>query len=285
MENQLKTPPPSPHDIPTIVIRSPRKWVPVDFKELWEYRELLYFFTWRDVKLRYKQTGLGIGWAIIQPLFMMIIFSIFFGRLAQIPSDGIPYPLFSLAALLPWTLFAEGMMRSTSSMVQNANIMTKVYFPRLIMPVASIMSPLVDFLVAFGLLIIMMVYYGFLPTINIIFLPLLVVFAMMTSLAVGLWLSALNVKYRDFQYTVPFLIQIWLFASPVVYPASMVPEQWQFIYALNPMSGVIEGFRWALLGTNPPSAMIFISLGVVIALLVSGVFYFRRMEQYFADIV
>ena len=282
-ETPASGPPEAP--VPTIVIRPPRKFVPVDFKELWEYRELLYFFTWRDVKLRYKQTGLGIAWAIIQPLFLMVVFSLFFGGLAKIPSDGIPYPLFSLAALLPWTLFAEGMTRSTISMVSNAGIMTKVYFPRLIMPVASIMSPLVDFCVAFGILIIMMAYYGFVPTINVIFLPLLVVFAMMTSLAVCLWLSALNVKYRDFQYTVPFLIQIWLFASPVVYPASMVPQQFQFLYALNPMSGVIEGFRWALLGTNPPSTMIFISLGVVIALLVSGVFYFRRMEQYFADIV
>jgi len=259
--------------------------VPVDFNELWEYRELLYFFTWRDVKLRYKQTGLGIAWAIIQPLFLMVVFSLFFGGLAKIPSDGVPYPLFSLAALLPWTLFAEGMTRSTISMVSNANIMTKVYFPRLIMPVASIMSPLVDFCVAFCILMLMMVYYGFVPTINVIFLPLLVVFAMMTSLAVGLWLSALNVKYRDFQYTVPFLIQIWMFASPVVYPASMVPQQFRFLYALNPMTGVIEGFRWALLGTNPPTTMIFISLGVVIVLLISGVFYFRRMEQYFADIV
>jgi lipopolysaccharide transport system permease protein len=273
------------NQVPTIIIRPPRKWVPVDFNELWEYRELLYFFTWRDVKLRYKQTGLGIAWAIIQPLFLMVVFSLFFGGLAQIPSDGVPYPLFSLAALLPWTLFAEGMTRSTISMVSNAGIMTKVYFPRLIMPVASIMSPLVDFCVAFGILIIMMAYYGFVPTINVVFLPLLVVFAMMTSLAVGLWLSALNVKYRDFQYTVPFLIQIWMFASPVVYPASMVPEQFRFLYALNPMTGVIEGFRWALLGTNPPTAMIFISLVVVIVLLVSGVFYFRRMEQYFADIV
>jgi len=271
--------------VPTIIIRPPRKWVPVDFNELWEYRELLYFFTWRDVKLRYKQTGLGIAWAIIQPLFLMVVFSLFFGGLAKIPSDGIPYPLFSLAALLPWTLFAEGMTRSTISMVSNAGIMTKVYFPRLIMPVASIMSPLVDFCFAFGILIMMMAYYGFVPTINVIFLPLLVIFAMMTSLAVGLWLSALNVKYRDFQYTVPFLIQIWMFASPVVYPASMVPEQLRFLYALNPMTGVIEGFRWALLGTNPPTLMIFISFVVVIALLVSGVFYFRRMEQYFADIV
>jgi lipopolysaccharide transport system permease protein len=275
----------STHDVPTRILKPPRKWVPVDIHELWEYRELLYFFTWRDVKLRYKQTGLGIGWAIIQPLFMMIIFSVFFGGLAQIPSEGIPYPLFSLAALLPWTLFAEGMTRSTVSMVTNANIMTKVYFPRLIMPIASIFSPLVDFIIAFFILILAMAYYGFVPTINILFLPLLVIFAMMTSLAVGLWLSALNVQYRDFQYTVPFLIQIWLFASPVVYPSSMIPQKWQFLYALNPMSGVIEGFRWALLGTNPPSQMIFISFIVVIILLLSGIFYFRKMEQYFADIV
>jgi lipopolysaccharide transport system permease protein len=274
-----------PPKVPTIVIRPPRKWVPVDFHELWEYRELLYFFTWRDVKLRYKQTGLGIAWAVIQPLLMMVIFTLFFGRLAGIPSDDVPYPLFAMTALLPWTLFAEGMTRSTVSMVANANIMTKVYFPRLIMPVASILSPLVDFVVAFGLLIIMMAYYGFVPTLNVIFLPLLIVFAMMTSLAVGLWLSALNVKYRDFQYTVPFLIQIWLFASPVVYPSSMIPESWQWLYALNPMTGVIEGFRWALLGTSPPSMSILISLGVVMVLIVTGMFYFRRMEQYFADIV
>jgi lipopolysaccharide transport system permease protein len=273
------------YDVPITMIRPPRKWVPVDFHELWEYRELLYFFTWRDVKLRYKQTGLGIGWAVLQPLFMMVIFSVFFGGLAKIPSDGIPYPLFSLAALLPWTLFAEGMSRSTVSMVQNANIITKVYFPRLIMPSASILSPFVDFCVAFVILLIMMAYYGFVPTINIIFLPLLIVFAMMTSLSVGLWLSALNVKYRDFQYTIPFLIQIWLFASPVVYPASMIPQQWQFIYALNPMTGVIEGFRWALLGTSPPETMILVSLCAVIVLLISGMFYFRRMEQYYADIV
>jgi lipopolysaccharide transport system permease protein len=276
----------SPVDTPTtVIICPPRKWVPVDARELWEYRELIYFFAWRDVKLRYKQTGLGIAWAVIQPLFLVVLFSLFFGRLANIPSEGVPYPLFSLAALLPWTLFAEGMSRSTLSLVSNAHILTKVYFPRLVMPVSSIISPLVDFMVAFGILLVMMVYYGFVPTVNIIFLPLLIIFAMITSLAVGIWLSALNVQYRDFQYTVPFLIQIWLFASPVVYPASMVPESWQSLYALNPMAGVIEGFRWALLGTNPPTTMILVSLGMVLVLLVSGVFYFRRMEQYFADIV
>jgi len=275
----------SDEQVPTILITPPKKWVPIDFKELWAYRELLYIFTWRDVKVRYKQTALGAAWAIIQPLFTMVVFSIFFGGLAKIPSEGIPYPLFSLAALLPWTLFAEGLTRSTMSMITNQNIMTKVYFPRLIMPFSGILSPLVDFVVAFSILILMMVYYGFAPTLNVIFLPLFIVFAVITSLSVGLWLSALNVKYRDFQYTIPFLIQIWLFASPVVYPSSLLPEKWQILYGLNPMAGVIEGFRWALLGTNPPGAMIWVSLGVVIVLLVTGAFYFRRVEQYFADIV
>jgi len=275
----------SDEQVPTILITPPKKWVLIDFKELWDYRELLYIFTWRDVKVRYKQTALGAAWAIIQPLFTMVVFSIFFGGLAQIPSEGIPYPLFSLAALLPWTLFAEGLTRSTMSMITNQNIMTKVYFPRLIMPFSGILSPLVDFVVAFSILILMMVYYGFAPTLNVVFLPLFIIFAVITSLSVGLWLSALNVKYRDFQYTIPFLIQIWLFASPVVYPSSLLPDNWQILYGLNPMAGVIEGFRWALLGTNPPGAMIWVSLGVVILLLVSGAFYFRRVEQYFADIV
>lgn len=269
----------------TIRIRPPKKWVPINFSELWHYRELLYSFVARDVKIRYKQTALGFLWAIIQPLFLMVVFTLFFGNLAKVPSEGIPYPLFSFAALIPWTLFAEGITRSTTSMVTNANIMTKVYFPRLIMPLSGILSPLVDFAIAFVILILMMIYYGFVPTIVIVLLPAFILLAVMTSFAVGLWLSALNVKYRDFQYTIPFLIQIWLFASPVVYPASMLPQSWQFIYALNPMSGVIEGFRWVLLGTNPPEAMILVSVGVVILLLVGGLFYFKKMEQYFADVV
>lgn len=272
-------------EVPTLIIRPPRKWVPIDFQEIWAYRELLYFFTWRDVKIRYKQTGLGFAWAIIQPLFTMIIFSLIFGAFAKIPSDGIPYPLFSYAALLPWTLFAEGMTRSTNSMVANAPIMTKVYFPRLLMPISGIMSPLVDFCIAFSILIAMMIYYGFVPTVNVIFLPLFLLLAIATSLGVGLWLSALNVQYRDFQYTVPFLVQIWLYASPVVYPASMLPASLRVWYGLNPMAGVIEGFRWALLGTTPPSAMILVSVGVVVVMLVSGLFYFKKMEQYFADLV
>ncbi len=271
--------------VPTIKIRPPKKWAPLNFNELWHYRELLISFVARDVKVRYKQTTLGFLWAIIQPLFLMVVFTLFFGSLAKVPSEGIPYPLFSFAALLPWTLFAEGITRSTTSMVTNANIMTKVYFPRLIMPLSGILSPLVDFAVAFVILIIMMAYYGFVPTVAIVLLPAFILLAVMTSFAVGLWLSALNVKYRDFQYTIPFLIQLWLFASPVVYPASMLPQSWQFVYALNPMVGVIEGFRWALLGTNPPGEMVIVSIGVVILLLVGGLFYFKRMEQYFADVV
>jgi len=224
-------------------------------------------------------------WAIIQPLFMMVIFTIIFGGFAKIPSEGIPYPLFSFAALLPWMLFSEGLSRSTMSMVANANIMTKVYFPRLIMPISGILSPLVDFAVSISILVLMMAYYGFVPTINIVFLPVFILLALATSLGIGLWLSALNVKYRDFQYTVPFIIQLWMYASPVVYPASMIPESIRPLYGLNPMAGVIEGFRWALLGTEIPGSMIFVSVGVVAVLLVSGMFYFRRMEQYYADIV
>lgn len=266
-------------------INPPRKWVPVDLRELWNYRELLSAFTWRDVKIRYKQTALGFLWAIIQPLFMMIIFTVFFGRLAKIPSDGIPYPLFVLAALLPWTLFAEGITRSTASMITNANIMTKVYFPRLIMPFSGILSPLVDFIFSFLILMIFMAWYGFVPTLNVIFLPLFILLALATSLGIGLWLSALNVKYRDFQYTIPFLIQLGMFASPVVYPASLVPEAYRFLYGLNPMAGVIEGFRWALLGTEMPGAMVLVSVVVVVVILISGAFFFRRMEQFYADVV
>ena len=237
------------------------------------------------MKIRYKQTALGFLWAIIQPLLLMVVFTLLFGGLAKIPSEGIPYPLFSLAALIPWTLFSDGLTRSSTSMVTNAPIMTKVYFPRLVIPISGILSPLVDFAIAFVILILMMAYYGFVPTIAIILLPAFILLAVMTSLAVGLWLSALNVKYRDFQYTVPFLIQIWLFASPVVYPSTMLPAQFRLLFGLNPMAGVIEGFRWALLGTTPPEAMILVSVGVVVILLIGGLFYFKRMEQYYADVV
>jgi len=268
-----------------IYIKPTDGWIPVDLGELYSYRELLYNFILRDLKVRYKQTILGASWAIIQPLFMMIIFTLFFGKFAKIPSEGIPYPLFSYAALLPWTLFAEGITRSTNSMIQNSGIMTKVYFPRMILPLSGIISPLVDFAVAFGVLVVLMIYYGFAPTMNILWLPAFILLALMTSLGIGLWLSALNVQYRDFQYVIPFLIQIWLFASPVVYPASLLPESYQLIYGLNPMAGVIEGFRWALLGMNPPSSMILISTLIVIILDISGAFYFKRTEKIFADVV
>ena len=272
-------------DISPLIIRPPKKWTPIDIHELWNYRELLSTFIWRDVKIRYKQTALGFLWAIIQPLFMMVIFTFFFGGLANIPSDDVPYPLFVLAALLPWTLFAEGITRSTMSMVTNAAIMTKVYFPRLIMPLSGVLSPLVDFAISMSILVVMMGYYGYVSTLNIVFLPLFIILALATSFGVGLWFSALNVKYRDFQYTIPFMIQLWLFASPVVYPASLLPESLRFLYGLNPMAGVIEGFRWALLDTGMPSGMIFVSAGVVVTLVISGMFYFRRMEQYYTDIV
>lgn len=275
----------SDHTVPYISIRPPKKWVPIDLHELWEYRELLSSFILRDVKIRYKQTALGFLWVIIQPLFMMLIFTIIFGGFAKIPSDGVPYPLFNFSALLPWTLFSEGLTRSTTSMVTNANIMTKVYFPRLVIPVSGILSPLVDFFIAFLILILMMAYYGFVPTIAIVLLPLFIMLALATSLAVGLWLSALNVKYRDFQYTLPFIIQLGLYASPVVYSSSIIPEQYRLLYGLNPMVGVIEGFRWALLGAKPPGSMILVSVGVVIILLIGGLFYYKRMEQYFADVV
>jgi lipopolysaccharide transport system permease protein len=272
-------------EIPITVIRPLNGWMPIDLEELWAYRELIYTFASRDIKVRYKQTALGAAWAIIQPLFAMVIFTIVFGGFAKIPSEGIPYPLFSYSALLPWTLFAEGITRSTSSMITNSNIMTKVYFPRLAMPVSGILSPLVDFAVAFVILIGMMLYYGFIPTINIIWLPAFILLALATSLGVGLWLSALNVQYRDFQYTVPFIIQIWLYSSPVVYASSLVPEKYKLIYGLNPMAGVIEGFRWILLGTDPPSSVILVSILMVAVILISGAYYFRRMEKTFADVV
>ena len=273
------------NDVPILKIRPPKKWVPVDFHELWEYRELLISFVSRDIKIRYKQTALGFLWAIIQPFFMMVVFTLFFGGFAKIPSDGVPYPLFSFAALIPWTLFSEGLTRSTMSMVSNAGIMTKVYFPRLIMPISGIISPLVDFFIAFIFLLIMMAYYGFIPTIAIVTLPLFILLALATSLAIGLWLSSLNIIYRDFQHVLPFLIQIGLYASPIVYPSSIIPVQYRLLYGLNPMAGVIEGFRWALLGTNPPELMVLVSICVVIVLLIGGLFYFNRMEQYFADVV
>ncbi len=270
---------------PTVVIRPPRGWVPINLKDLWVYRELLYFLTWREIKVRYKQTIFGFAWAILQPLFMMVVFTLFFGNLAKIPSEGIPYPLFSYTALLPWTLFAEGINRSSNSMVSNVNLIQKVYCPRLVMPISGILSPVVDFAIAFTILIGMMFYFGYPPTIKVLWLPAFILLALMTSLGVGLWLSAINVKYRDVRYVIPFLTQLWLFASPVVYSSSLLPGKYQIIYGVNPMAGVIEGFRWAILGTEPPGLLIGLSVIIVVVILISGAFYFRRSEKTFADVI
>ena len=267
------------------VIRPPKGWIPINLRELWAYRELLYFLTWRDIKIRYKQTVLGFAWAVLQPLFMMVVFSLFFGTLAKLPSEGIPYPLFSFAALLPWTLFASGMTRSSNSLVADANLIQKVYFPRLIMPLASVLAPLVDFLIAFVVLIAMMFYFGYTPGVTMFWLLPFILLELVFALGVGLWLSAINVQYRDVGYTVPFLVQLGLFVSPVVYPSTMLPEQFQAVYGLNPMAGVIEGFRWALLGTEPPGYLIAASTGIAVLILVTGIFYFRRRERAFADVV
>jgi len=273
-------------DVPVLVIEPSRGWVGLKLRELWEYRELVYFLVWRDVKVRYKQTVLGALWAIIQPLFSMLVFTVVFGRLAKIPSDGIPYPLFSYAALLPWNYFAQGLSSSSDSLVGSANLIKKVYFPRLAIPVAAVCGGVVDFLIAFCVLLLMMAYFGVRPTANVVWLPLFLLLALVTALGVGLWLSALNVEYRDVKYTVPFLVQFWMYATPIVYPSSLLPEPWKTLYGLNPMAGVVEGFRWALLGVKtPPGPMLWASVAAAVGLLVSGAFFFRRMEKTFADVV
>jgi len=272
--------------LPVTIIRPSRGWVPLKLHELWEYRELLYFLTWRDIKVRYKQTVLGAAWAIIQPFFTMVVFSLFFGRLAKMPSDGIPYPIFSYAALVPWTFFAHGLSQSSDSLVGSANLIKKVYFPRLVMPISSVVSGVVDFTLAFVVLLGMMLYFGIVPTANIVWLPFLLLLAFITALGVGLWLSAMNVQFRDVRYTVPFLTQFWLFATPIAYSSSLLPQPWRTVYGLNPMAGVVEGFRWALLGTKTaPGPIIIVSGLASLALLIGGAFYFRRMEKTFADVV
>ena len=272
--------------VPTLRIAPSKGWVPLKLSELWEYRELLYFLVWRDIKVRYKQTALGATWAIIQPFLTMVVFSLFFGHLAKMPSDGIPYPIFSFAALVPWAFFANGLSQSSNSLVGSSNLITKVYFPRLIIPLASSFSGVVDFLIAFAVLIAMMFYYGLLPTLNVLWLPLFLLLAMVTSLGVGLWLSALNVEYRDVRFIVPFITQFWLFVTPIAYPSSLLPEPWHTLYGLNPMVGVVEGFRWALLGRKTaPGPIIAVSSAAAIVILITGAFYFRRMEKTFADIV
>lgn len=276
----------APDEPPTIVITPSKGWIRLGLADVWAYRELLYFLTWRDIKVRYKQTALGAAWAVLQPFLTMVVFSLFFGRLAQIPSEGVPYPIFSYAALVPWTFFANGVTLSSQSMVGNSNLITKVYFPRLIVPVAAVVSGLVDFAIAMVVLFGMMAWYGIAPTWQVLTLPLFLALALISALGVGLWLSAMNVKYRDIRYIVPFLIQFWLFATPIAYPSTLLTEPWRTLYGLNPMVGVVEGFRWALLDTRTsPGAITFFSAVAAIALLVSGAYYFRRMEKTFADVV
>ena len=274
-------------ELPRITIRQSKGWIRLDFREVWDYRELLYFLIWRDIKVRYKQTVLGATWAVIQPFSSMVVFSVFFGYLAKMPSDGLPYPIFSYCALLPCGLFARALGGVGQSVVASQNLITKVYFPRFIIPLSQVLAGLVDFGIAFVTLIGLMAYYRIWPTpIALITVPLFLIFALATALAVGLWLTVLNVMYRDVRYTIPFIVQFWLFATPVAYPASLVPEPWRAFYGLNPMAGVIEGFRWALLGTaNAPGPILAVSISVVGILLVGGLFYFRRMEKIFADMV
>jgi lipopolysaccharide transport system permease protein len=273
-------------DLPVKFIRPSSGWVSLKLRELWGHRELLYFLIWRDIKVRYKQTALGAAWAVIQPVFTMVVFSLFFGRLAKVPSDGIPYPIFSFAALVPWTFFANGLGQSANSLVGSANLITKIYFPRLTIPIATILAGAVDFLIAFIVLIGMMMCYQIVPTWRILLVPVFLLLATITSLGAGLWLSALNVQFRDVRYVVPFITQLWMFATPIAYPSSLLSPRWQLLYGLNPMVGVVEGFRWALLGTNTyPGAVTLVSSVAATVMLIAGAFYFRRMEKNFADIV
>ncbi len=271
--------------VPTIIIEPPKRWVPVNWREIWEYRELLYFFVWRDLKVRYKQTAIGVSWVVIKPFFSMVVFTLFFGNVLKVPSDGVPYAIFSFAGILPWNLFADGLGRSTGSMLENAGILTKVYIPRLILPIASVISPVVDFFVALVIFILIMPLFHYVPTVNVVAVPLFIAFTVFTALSLGLWLASFAVKYRDIIHAVPFLIQIGFFVSPVIYPVTILPPSMKFLYSLNPMAGIIDGFRWAFLGTAAPGPSIFISLGVVIVMFISGLFFFRSVEQYFADIV
>jgi len=272
---------------PTVVRIAPRRgWLDLQLAELWSFRELLYFFVWRDVKIRYKQTVVGVAWAVLQPFLAMVVFSLFFGALAKIPSNGLPYPVFYYCALLPWIYFAGALQLATNTVVEQQRVITKVYFPRILLPMAAVCSGLVDFGIGFLLFVAMMFYYGIFPGAAILVVVPLLLLAVLTALACGLWLSALNAMYRDVRYVVPFLVQFWMFASPVAYPASLVPERWRWLYGLNPMAGVIEGFRWALTGQGqPPNVMLAASAAVVLVLLFGGLVFFQRAEGTLADVV
>jgi lipopolysaccharide transport system permease protein len=274
------------HDAPEVLIRPSTGLVRLDLRSLWHYRELLYFLVWRDIKVRYKQTMLGASWAIIQPFATMVVFSLFFGRLAGVPSDGVPYPLFAFAALVPWTFFAQGLSQSANSLVASQDLIRKVYFPRLAIPTATVLSGAVDLALALVVLGGMMLFYGVGVTLHVLWVLPLLLLAFVTALGVGLWFAALNVQYRDVVYIVPFVVQFWLFATPIAYPSSMLPEQWRMLYAVNPMVGVVEGFRWALVRTDTaPGPMLAVSSVAAVVLLIGGAYYFRSMERSFADVV
>jgi lipopolysaccharide transport system permease protein len=272
--------------IPELTIAPPKGWHDLNLTELWHTRELLYFFVWKDIKIRYKQTVIGAAWAILQPLLTMLIFTLFFGRLAKMPSEGLPHPLFYYCALLPWLYFASSLQNATNVIVDQQRVITKVYFPRLVLPLSAVTSPLLDFGIGFSILVLMLIYYRVHPTLALLALPLFLALAILTALGVGLFLSAMNAMYRDVRYVVPFLVQFWMFLSPVAYPSSLVPAHWRWLYGLNPMAGIIEGFRWALTGTgDPPSALLAASSAAVVLLVIGGTMYFQKMESIIADVV
>jgi lipopolysaccharide transport system permease protein len=273
-------------DIPILRIAPPRGWFDLNLGGLWQYRELLYFFVWRDIKIRYKQTVVGAAWAVFQPLMTMAVFSLFFGKLAKMPSNGLPYPVFYFSALLPWTYFSGALQNATSVVVEQQRVITKVYFPRLVLPLSAVVAGLVDFSIGFVVFLVMMAYYRIVPSLPIFFFPLFLLMAVLTALGVGLFLSALNAIYRDVRYVLPFLVQFWMFASPVAYPSSLVPQRWRWLYELNPMAGVIDGFRWSLTGKGqPPGILLAVSASMVVLLVAAGTVYFQRMEGTIADVV
>src|SRR5579862_1591386 len=273
-------------ELSSVRIEARHSWLALDLPELWAYRELLYFFVWRDIKVRYKQTVIGVAWAVLQPVLTMIVFSLFFGKLAKIPSQGLPYPIFYYCALLPWTYFATAMQSATNIIVDQQGVITKIYFPRVVLPIAAVVAGLVDFAISFVVLLVIMAYYRVVPTAAVVWLPAFMLLAVLTALGVGLWLSALNALYRDVRYVLPFLVQFWMFASPVAYPSSLVPAKWHWLYGLNPMAGVIEGFRWALTGHGqPPGIMLVASSAAVLLLVFSGLLYYHMMEGTIADVV
>ena len=273
-------------EIPIIRIAPPHGWFDLNLGGLWQYRELLYFFVWRDIKVRYKQTVVGAAWAVFQPLMTMAVFSLFFGKLAKMPSNGLPYPVFYFSALLPWTYFSGALQNATSVVVEQQRVITKVYFPRLVLPLSAVVAGLVDFSIGFVVFLVMMAYYRIVPSLPIFFFPLFLLMAVLTALGVGLFLSALNAIYRDVRYVLPFLVQFWMFASPVAYPSSLVPQRWRWLYELNPMAGVIDGFRWSLTGKGqPPGILLAVSASMVVLLVAAGTVYFQKMEGTIADVV